>query len=512
MIPIIFSYAEVHYALGPLRGLYYRRMPEIVADLPHRYIRGSLSGLPVALIVKDANRWPLRLLSLTVHVHSDHGVHSHQVDLHGHEVRERYHSSVVYVPLEDIAPDQALRVNVRIEVELRGRRRVFYNDNYRGLLWEPFDCWYAAEGLPLPTDWYAGDAHYHSHFTDDQVEFGADPATASVMARALGLRWFFVTDHSYDLDDAPGNPLRQDPAHPKWGAMMAACRAADTPDVRVLWGEEISVGNSRGQNVHLLAINDPRFHLGSGDSAERWFRNRPELHLSDIARHEGSLLIPAHPFDPVPPLQRLTLRRGQWADDDFQSVETQWLQAINGGGTDSVRRNLDAWRETLLAGRRRLIVAGNDAHGNFGCMRQIAQPMLRLFRSREQIFGDWFTAFRHTANEPVAGLEGREIIVSNGPFLMFRLQGQDAEYRIGQEMRERHCVLHFEYATTPQFGAVRDIELFIGDVRSHRETLHTQALDGMKLLLPPGGYVRMELHTERGGHVVTNPVFLAEDA
>jgi len=486
-------------------------MPEIVADLPHRFIAGALPGLPVALVIKDADRWPVRLHSLTAHVHSRQGVRSHRTNLSGMEVRQRYFSQVEYIPLDGVEPEQELHVNVRIEVEHRGRRRVFYNDNYRGLAWEPFTCWYAAGALPLPAGWYAGDAHYHSQFTDDQVEFGADPATAAVMARALGLHWFFVTDHSYDLDDAPGNPLRRDPALPKWSAMIAACRAADAPDLRVMFGEEISAGNELGRNVHLLSIGDPRFFPGSGDSAERWFRNRPDIRLSDIEYREGTLLVPAHPFDPVPAMQRLTLRRGEWSEDDHYSIWTHWVQAINGGDAAHVRRCIDGWRDMLLEGHRRLIVAGNDAHGNFGFVRQIARPMLRLFRSRGQLFGNWFTAFRHDANDPVAGFEGREIIVSNGPYLCFRMQGREGEYNIGHEAAERNCRLRLEYAVTPQFGEVTALELYIGDVRSRRETRHTQVQDGMSLLLPPGGYVRMELHTERGGHAVTNPVFMAED-
>jgi len=505
-LPLLAAYAEAHYTRGALRGAYWRPQPEILADLPHRC---TTPRLPVAILIKDAHRWPVKLLAAEVRVHAAEGVQTHRFPL-DEPVREPWFSRVLHVPLDGLAPEQPLHVNVRIVTELGGRQITFINDNYHGLPWEPFLCYSAAQRPPFPADWHLGDAHYHSSYTADQVEFGAQPAVAAQMARALGLDWFFVTDHSYDLDDCEDNYLRPDPALPKWHAMRAACAAADRPDLRVLAGEEISIGNGHGQNVHLLAVGDPAFHPGDGDSAERWFRNRPTAALANLAIRPDALYIPAHPFDPVPPLQRLTLRRGAWSAQDYRTLGARWIQGINGGSMAHVRQCARGWRDLLLAGHRLLLCAGNDAHGNFGCMRQIRTPMLRLFRARAQVVGHWFRAFRHERNEPQDGFRRGELVVSNGPFVSMALEADGVRTPIGGAVGARAQRLRLEFATAPQWGPVESVWLHVGDVRQQKETTLT-ARDGMDIVLPEHGYARVELRTKNGGLAITNPIFAPEE-
>ena len=113
-----------------------------------------------------------------------------------------------------------------------------------------------------------GDLHYHSSYTENVVEFGAPIAATAKMARAMGLSFFAVTDHSFDLDNDPADPGRKDPDLRKWRSFLEECASVDGGDVTILPGIEVSAGSAKGRNLHLLILNPGRFHHGRGDSDE----------------------------------------------------------------------------------------------------------------------------------------------------------------------------------------------------------------------------------------------------
>ena len=52
-------YAETHYRLKFVSPLYYKKVPEIIADIPIRIIANKTTNLPILLVVKDADRYPI---------------------------------------------------------------------------------------------------------------------------------------------------------------------------------------------------------------------------------------------------------------------------------------------------------------------------------------------------------------------------------------------------------------------------------------------------------------------
>jgi len=55
--------------------------------------------------------------------------------------------------------------------------------------------------FPWPEDWFGGDVHYHSMYTNNIAEFGLPLPAVREAALAMGLDWLTVTDHSCDLDE-----------------------------------------------------------------------------------------------------------------------------------------------------------------------------------------------------------------------------------------------------------------------------------------------------------------------
>ena len=61
-----FSYAEIHYHLKFLFPKYFLKEPEIIADVPIRIIKSISQKLPVLIIIKDSNLFPVKLFLVEV--------------------------------------------------------------------------------------------------------------------------------------------------------------------------------------------------------------------------------------------------------------------------------------------------------------------------------------------------------------------------------------------------------------------------------------------------------------
>ena len=507
--PLLISYAEIHFHLKYLYPKYYMKEPEIITDIPIRIIKNKNRTIPLIIIVKDANLFPVTINSVNISIEVNDKMISKNFIIKK-EISDKYFSQILDVDVKELETNQFLQIIAKLDVEINGKSKIIINDNFPDIPRKPYKTFYAKEPLPLPESWYAGEPHYHSIHTADQVEFGADVKSTAKLAKAMGLSWLFITDHSYDLDDSIISCTKNDADLPIWKHMLKDVKEYNSNELRIIPGEEVSIGNSKGENVHMLAINHNEFIDGYGDSAEKWFKNKPQHFLTEINKlhKESNLFIAAHPIEKIPFMQKLTLRRGNWRDEDYQTSGIKFLQIINSAEPDNVKRSLNYWKKMLLKGNKYYLIAGNDAHGNFNVMRQIKSPFWKLFSSQKQVFGQFFTAYKYKENQPVAGLKNGEIIVSNGPFLSFQLKLKDEYFPIGSTCKTDKVNLIIESETAIEFGEITNISIFIGDYNSGKEIEITKQKNNCEIDLPEEGYVRMSLKTENGGVVFTNPVWI----
>ncbi len=508
-IPVLaFAYAEIHYHFRFLYPLYYRRQPEIIADLPRSIDLAGFSYLPLLIFIKDAYLFPVHLNKVIATL-SDNSGHSNQetfdLDL---PVNTSWFSYMLPLDISQFEPETEIFTTIKLKLTCRNKKITVINDNFRGLAKKPFRTWLAAKALNLPSGWFAGDPHYHSNFTSDQVEFGAEISFTRTMALAQGLSWFCVTDHSYDLDDRLDDYTKNDSGLPIWKRMLQECLEYDKQGIRIISGEEISIGNRKGQNVHLLALNHPEFIEGHGDSAEIWGKNKPQHSLTEIPhlKNDNNLFIAAHPMEKVTTAQRLTLRRGNWSLDDYHDSGVNLLQLINSDEPEIIEKNIRTWTNYLLQGEKFFIIAGNDAHGNFNIMRQIKFPFLKLWSTPKQTFGNWLTIFEATENDPLPALKAGRMIVSNGPFLSFYINQLEDKWQLGETCPLRHGTVEYDARTTPRFGEIDTIYCYRGDLETGKEFRFPVACP-VNIALPAKGYIRMSLITIKGFTAYTNPIF-----
>ena len=507
--PLLISYAEIHYHLKYLYPKYYRKEPEIITDIPIRAVKNRKLTIPLLIIIKDANLFPTLVNSINIRIKGNSKKITHDFPINKN-IKDKYFSQIIDVDVCELEADQFLSIKVKLDVEICGKPKIVINDNFPDIKTKQYKTFYAKKALPFPERWFAGEPHYHSNHTSDQVEFGADVKSTKELAKAMGLSWLFVTDHSYDLDDSLASCTKNDADLPIWKQMLKDVQESDSNEFRIISGEEVSIGNCNGENVHMLAINHNTFIEGHGDSAEKWFKNKPQHFLTEIKKlhTEQNLFIAAHPIEKIPFMQKLTLRRGNWSEEDYENSGIKFLQIINNADIDNVTSSVRAWKKLLIEGRKYYLVAGNDAHGNFNIMRQIKSPFWKLFSSKKQIFGNFFTAFKYKENQPIEGIKNGEVIVSNGPFLSFNIKVGDDLFPIGSMCNYRTANLIYESGTSAEFGKINNVNIFIGDYNSKDEIEINNPENNYEIMLPVKGYVRMSMVTENGGVVFTNPVWI----
>lgn len=526
-IIFVFGYAEIHFRIPFIPSRLFKKEPEIIFDLPHR---GKINQqIPLFLFIKDAERFPVTVEQLTIEITPRSTANSTRLETElNQQIHSKFFSWTFQIPARHFPVAGHYKVTAALTFRGPKKQMKIRQDNYRGIPHDPFSIYISDESLPTLPNCHWGDLHVHSNYTDDQVEFGAPIRETTQCARALGLDFIAITDHSYDLDDKVDNYLENDPYLKKWQNFLKEAERTDTyfSDVVVLGGEEVSVGNHNNQNVHCLVLGNETFYHGAGDGGELLFYNLPTLSLeqlfSEIQDSQEPLIIAAaHPFAKPPYAQKKLLNRGCWQQADLSHKELDYWQIFNGRGDKHFQQGLEEWKKALLSGQRIGILGGSDAHGNFNCYRQISVPFLTMIKHNEQLLGQTRTGVfsekplnRATLLE---ALKQKRVIVSNGPAGEISVKQGGKKHVLGDKIKANsEFVLAINAASSGEFGAIKSVVVHIGDYRKKEErpeivavssetyTLQTQM--NFSFGLPPG-YLRLEVRTD-DTFCLTNPIWI----
>ncbi|MGA3325666.1 MAG: hypothetical protein ABSF45_14430 [Terriglobia bacterium] len=196
--------------------------------------------------------------------------------------------------------------------------------------------------LPQIPNWYRGDIHYHSGYTDNPAERGYPLDVTKQAAIQAGLDWLLLTDHSTDLSPDRYKEELEDVEKFRDGRLM------------LIRGEEVTVASGKDAvltTVHMVAAPSP-------DDPDRGFPDLKNPDNTVIVSGDGSVSYPAmpikdalariaaaggfayaaHPFDPISPV----MRGGKWdLDADFLAPDGKQLQAGLAG--------LEPWNRATLS-------------------------------------------------------------------------------------------------------------------------------------------------------------------
>lgn len=466
----------------------YENVPEIIADLPSRAKKGE--DFPIFCIVKDSDRFPIAMKQISADIICTGKRYQAQLlmfQLEPMPISERLWYIVKKIQLpHDFVGD--ITVNIRFEFLCNGRMIQVWTDNLPGLSHKPLKSFISSEPLPSFPGWFCGEAHCHSEKTDDQIEFGAPVEVIGEIAKAMGLKWVAITDHSYDLDVPVGELYGIDSKLERWNSLEMEIKSYNYQnylnEVLLLRGEEVSCGNSRVQNVHLLVYGMPEFIPGRGDGGKRGkkgltLNNAPDLSIDRVLEKvsfQNAVAYAAHPKEGASLLNRLFLKRGLWNNEDSIRPGLTGLQIWNGPPKSGFDKSYAHWIQMLLRGHRLFAIAGSDAHGDFNRFRFVKFPFFKLQEDLERTFGTPRTYLRCASLDEANILEALRMgraLITNAPVAIFEVSNNRGDIaQIGDTIAgeaSEQFKLKIEAKSTDEFGKLTQIVLYRGDIGSKSE-------------------------------------------
>jgi hypothetical protein len=227
-------------------------------------------------------------------------------------------------------------------------------------------------------------------------------------------------------------------------------------------------------------------------------------------------------------LQRLLFGRDHWRPNDFLKDRLTGMQIWNGLDDPGFEKGREEWIKLLLAGKRRVLIAGNDAHGNFGRSRQIAIPFLSMEEKEQQLFGQVRTGILSDASPltmatVLQALKAGQCLVSSGPFgLLEIITDQGCRYALGDYVAPQKLRVLVTVQSSSAFGPICSVDLFIGDEKQKKETRISLFKENTGLMefkyeviqTPVSGYIRLEVTSMRKEQkylCLTNPIFIQSE-
>jgi hypothetical protein len=313
------------------------------------------------------------------------------------------------------------------------------------------------------------------------VEFGAGCDVLQMAAQAVGLDFVCITDHSYDLI-----------FDKKFQKLKAEIVKLDSTPV-IIAGEEISCGNSKNKNVHLLAFGNETYVKGHGDGGRRWWNTKPDLPIQKAIEKSKVFCYAAHPKLQMLFSEKLLLKRGHWSYEDLMENEIKGVEFWNGFRGKDFYEGRELWIKCLLAGRKLLPLGGNDAHGDLNSYTAVSKPLWSLKHNQEHVFGSVRTVIPNTGKTPFSEVP-ENLYITDGPALWF------------EQKENGKLFLHAK--STEDFGNFLSITVFRGESSEKSEQMQIDdSLEyDFEISQNNSLYVRAECETNCGKFAMTSAI------
>jgi hypothetical protein len=417
-------YAETHFKFKLPWSLLYRPWPEIFTDAPFQFVPGEHPLLWIG--VRDGDRFPVTIESVELDIRKvDNGTECAPSDaktcaLVGEKSRTQEvrtldrlnlaaKNAFDFFPVEigNLEPGR-YEITPKVVVVRNGKKKVFKRWNFPGLKPAPLKIQVLAEELPKAPGFAVGEMHCHTCYSADHVEYGASTTVMQQAAKAIGLDFVNFTDHAYDFAFLQEDYTREAPSAPARFQELKQEIAALPQSPLLIAGEEVSAGNSKGENVHMTVLGPEGYLPGLGDCGRYWLSNRPTLPIAKLLEMADAPCFAAHPLQQMGMLEKFIFRRGYWKNADLHlnncKNPVRGIQFWNGIRDEGFKLGRAWWIEELGKGNYLLPIGGNDAHGDLNDTTFVKLPLFSLGHNRHHVFGRVRTAIQ--TRHPEQGAAG----------------------------------------------------------------------------------------------------------
>ncbi|SHK89578.1 PHP domain-containing protein [Fibrobacter sp. UWEL] len=405
-------YAETHFKFKLPWSLLYKPWPEILVDAPFQFIPGVTPKL--WMVVRDAHRFPTEIQEITIRIEKESDSEEPKELKYSLGIRAEEQFAFYPVEIGNLAPG-VYKVHCKITASRNGKVREFSRWNYPGLKPKPLRIHVLSEMPPKPAGFIAGEMHCHTHYSADHVEHGATPAVFQEAAKAIGLDFVSCTDHAYDFAFLTEDYTKEAPSPlPRFEALRKEIAECNSRNVwmdagsssivpLMIAGEEVSVGNSKGENVHMTVLGPSGYLPGLGDCGRNWLDNKPTFRIPQVLKMTEAPCFAAHPHQQMGYLEKFVFRRGYWKSEDLQTKTAHPVRGIqfwNGLRDEGFMLGREWWIQELGKENYVLPIGGNDAHGDLNDTTAVDLPLFSLKNNRHHVFGKVRTVVQLLLSSP----------------------------------------------------------------------------------------------------------------
>jgi len=522
---------------------------DLVADAPYR-IEGTYPYLPVVVFIQDVKPGEIKVSAIDFFDFPSadkfdpkkplsHDLIYRVIDMDGNPVEENGRPALLKLDpgenYETVNTDPWYRIillhkdrlqvyqgdywgykNVRfLQYLVNVRFRRFLSDSKQFVLRTRIpDC-----DLPKVADWYYGDTHYHSEYTRNPYEYGGPLSMTAEVAKAIGLSWVTVTDHSYCLSH-PKTPAEEQLGN-RWQSYQQAVKRTNGlyKDVLLVGAEEVTV--RRGfLGLHMLSFGNPFFEdhhpAGFGSLGMKTVLER----IRKGAEADRGFVYAAHPsssgyvweeedyglacdsgydkiflglqlfnekilytqttqssmdrdfLDPFAMLGESD-RQPRWSKELDEGVRKHWVDGL-------LIPSLREWKEKGTL-RKFFILGGSDAHMDFNYAFRPHMAFL-IHYLNDNAFGKVRTvAYLPKSNGRALTEENLyrafrngNALATDGPVAFFTLRKMNSgkTYRLGDTVplqAGEALELTIDWKSTAEFGPVETINLYLGTTKGEKD-------------------------------------------
>lgn len=221
------------------------------------------------------------------------------------DYEEKFAYITFNIPPQDLVNFPS-HVDIEVEISLRNkgdriyRMRVFRYDG----------------DLPKQKNYYRGDTHLHSIYTQNSAETGLPLGATKEAGQLIGVDWITTTDHTSDIDNY-GTTITNN-----WKRILQDIQQqnASGGTLKYIPGQEVALNNTNGNLVHMLAYpsyrnpqNFPFLGDGKGDVSGTNVSVNSALNALTTF---GGFSYAAHPFATSDKLPAVPVNGGVWNLND----------------------------------------------------------------------------------------------------------------------------------------------------------------------------------------------------
>jgi hypothetical protein len=270
---------------------------DFLADAPWR-VKSLDAKIPLILTIKDADQNDCIVDTFQIWIYdkiNNRDSLIHRIIYGGLTVNSKRWEEFWEVSVNDLR-SSPYNLTISDNDTLKFNLRLSFRDN---ILSEYFTQYLrvviGTSGFPAFANWYSGDSHFHSEFTDNAYEFGSSIKATSKAGSAMGLDWLTVTDHSCDFPAVGvGFPALLDSIN-KYN-LSSSCM--------MVRGQEVTIDNNNTNNlvddkIHLLVYNQNLFIRGPENYFTFTNDNSGNLTYlnSALTQNVNAISYAAHPLD-----------------------------------------------------------------------------------------------------------------------------------------------------------------------------------------------------------------------